>query len=106
MSMSKIILTGGTALGVGALGAVALAGNGTPAPVASPVAAGTAAPAAGTTPNEVRTETVTHVIHRVRHEHARIRPVAAPAAAAPMPQAAPARAVALPAAAAPVPAPA
>jgi hypothetical protein len=66
MSMTKLILAGGAVVGVGALGAVALGSSGTPAPVNGNAAlTSLAAPAP-----EARTETVTRVIHRVRHERA------------------------------------
>ena len=95
MSMSKLIITGGTVAGLGALGAVALASNDAPTPTASPSARRVVE-----MPPEIRTVTVTRTIHRVRHEHAPAKTAAPTAAPAPAPAVAAARA---PAAAAPAP---
>jgi len=75
MSMSKLIITGGTVAGLGALGAVALASNNAPTPAAPPSARRVVE-----LPPEIRTVTVTRTIHRVRHEHAPAKTAAPPAA--------------------------
>ena len=81
MSMSKLIITGGTVAGLGALGAVALASNDASTPAASPGARRVIE-----LPPEIRTVTVTRTIHRVRHAHAPAT-TAAPTAAPPAPPA-------------------
>ena len=82
MSMSKLIITGGTVAGLGALGAVALASNDASTPAALPGARRVIE-----LPPEIRTVTVTRTIHRVRHEHAPAT-TAVPTAARPAPPAA------------------